>query len=221
LPKAQLAQLVRASRRSIPVIWSASFLIGFTFHSVKGVSDPKTFWVGNLSWPYLLIPALACAGELSLSRAVVRSVGSCVCMVLGFYNVLGLLTVTAQEMGMEPGSPRLAVLAAAARSYLRLLVLGVPGGIPWITVGVVCGAVIAALHHLAARREREPVFWSAVALVGLLEPVLHFAPFLAWLPFGGYDFNRPGRVIAATECGLAIVALYYARPRIRSGRCRV
>jgi len=46
-------------------------------------------------------------------------------------------------------------------------------------------------------------------------------PFLAWLPFGGYDFNRPGRVIAATECWLAIVALYYARRPIRSGRCRV
>jgi hypothetical protein len=205
--------------RSAPVVWSASFLIGYAFHSIKGVNDPETFWVGNLSWPYLLIPALACAGNRSLSRAVAWSAGSCLFMVLGFYNVLGLLTVTPMELGMEPGSPRPAVLGAALSNYLRLLVLGVPGGIPWITVAVLCGAVVAALHHLAARRRRLPVFWSAIALVGLLEPILHFAPFLAWLPFGGYAFDGPGRVIAATECGLALLALYYGRPR-RSAEAR-
>jgi hypothetical protein len=211
--------MLRPPLRSIPVVWSASFLIGFAFHSIEGVSDPKTLWVGNLSWPYLLIPALVCAGELSFPRALIRSVGSCICMVLGFYNILGLLTVTALEMGMEPGSPRLAVLATALRNYLGHLVLGVPGGIPWITVALMCGAIIAASHHLAARREWGTIFWSTIAVIGLLEPILHFAPFLAWLPFGGYDFNWPGRVIAVTEGGLATLALYNAGLR-RSAEAR-
>jgi hypothetical protein len=131
-------------------------------------------------------------------------------MVLGFYNAPGLLTVTALEMGMDPGSPRLRIVAAALRNYVGHLVLGAPGGIPWITVALVCGAIIATSHHLAVRRHLETVFWSAIALIGVLEPVLHFAPFLAWLPFSGYDFNWSGRVIALAEFGLAILTFYFA-----------
>ena len=75
---------------STPSVLIISFLVGYAFHSIKGVSDPRTLWVGNLSWPYILVPAIACAGDRSLRSAMGRSIGATVAMVLGFYNVLFL-----------------------------------------------------------------------------------------------------------------------------------
>jgi hypothetical protein len=202
------SQVAKAAVRSAPVVWLASFLVGFGFHSIEGVSDPRTLWVGNLSWPYVLIPAVACVGQRSLATAVMRSVGCGVFMVLGFYNVLGLFSVSALEMGMEPGSPRQAVSAVAVRSYVEHLVLGRPGGIPWITVAILLGATLAASHHVAARADHAVLFWLTIGLIGLVEPILHFAPFLAWLPFGGYRFDSSAKAICVSECALGVLVLY-------------
>jgi hypothetical protein len=195
---------------STPAIWLGSFLAGFAFHSIHGVGDPRTFWVGNLSWPYVLVPALACVGTRTLGRAVARSVGSAVCMVLGFYNVPGLVTVSATSLGLEPDTPWHTVFATAVRNDLDLLVLGRPGGTPWITVAVVTGVALATFHHLAGRHRGRAAFWAIVGLLGVLEPAVHFAPFLSGLPFGGYRFDRTGLMITVTECALGLSALAYA-----------
>ena len=215
--KAPTARVVRSALLSLPSIWLASFLVGYGFHSIEGVGDPRTLWIGNISWPYVLIPVIASVGQRSLAKAVVRSAGSGVFMVLGFYNVLGLLTVGPIDTGLDPGTSRLSVTAVAVRSYVDYNVLGRPGTVPWITVAALFGATVATCHHAAVRRGHTTVFWSAVGLIGLLEPVLHFAPFLAWLPFGGYAFDGPAKVMTIGEWTFAVLVLLFAR-RLRDDR---
>ncbi len=202
---------------STPAALVASFLVGYAFHSIRGVTDPRSLWVGNLSWPYILVPALACAGRRTMRSAVVRAVGATVSMVLGFYNVLGLFVVSDLTMGLEPGTPRATVIVTAWREYLVHLVLGLPGGIPWITVGALSGALLAVVHRLGVNRGAGLVFWSGVALVGVLEPLLHFAPVFAFLPFGGYRFDADGQVIAVTECLVGVALLVTVVLQRRSG----
>jgi hypothetical protein len=201
-------------------VWLWSFLAGFAFHSVHGVSDPRTFWVGNLSWPYVVVPALACVGTRTLGRAITRSIGSAVCMVLGFYDVPGLLTVSATSLGLEPDTPWRMVFATAVRNDVDLLVLGRPSGAPWITVAVVTGVVLATFHHLATRHRGRVVFWTIVGMLGVLEPVVHFAPILSGLPFGGYRFDGTGLMITVTECALGLSAVACAMTSARTRNMR-
>lgn len=195
--------------RSTPVLVCVAYLIGRGFNSIEGVVDPDTLWVGNLSWPYLALPALACVGEARLSRRVIRPMLTSLAMVLGFYHALGLLWVSAESMGLPPSTSWLEVERTAWRSYLELLVLGVPGGIPWISVSLVTGAALGATYHLAVRddRARAAALWGAVALVGLAEPVFHFAPVFAGLPFAGYRFDGPGRLVTIIETAVALSLL--------------
>ncbi len=207
--------MMRKVLASTPSVLVLSFLVGYAFHSIQGMSDARTFWVGNLSWPYVLVPALACAGQRGMRPALVRGIGATVSMVLGFYNALGLFSVSALGMGLEPRTPRLTVLATAWGQYLQHLVLGLPGGIPWLTVAVLSGTVLAVVHGFALDHGASLLFWDGVALIGVLEPILHFVPVFAAVPFGGYRFDMAGQAITAAECLLGLALLlavhHYAR----------
>ncbi len=205
--------------RSTPVVVGVSFVVGYAFHSVRGVDDADTLWVGNLSWPYLVVPAFACLGETGVHRMVLRAALASVAMVLGFYNALGLLTVSAQTTGLPADTSWLGIERVAWRSYLEHLVLGVPGGIPWITVAVVTGAALGLVHHwVVLRRGRAAVFWAGVAVTGMLEPVFHFSPVFAGLPFAGYRFDSYGQVVSTVEIALALALLGVAVAHLRSRR---
>lgn len=208
--------LIRLAR-STPVVTGAAFLVGYAFHSIRGVDDADTLWVGNLSWPYLVVPALACVGETRLSRLLVRPALASVAMVLGFYNALGLLTVSAATTGLPPGTSWIGVERVAWRSYLEHLVLGIPGGIPWLTVAVVTGAALGLLHRWTVQGQgRSAIFWGAVAVTGMVEPVFHFAPVFAGLPFAGYRFDGYGQVVSGVEMALALALLGIAVAHLRS-----
>lgn len=184
----------------------AGLLVGYAFHSIKGVSDPSVFWVGNLSWPYLLVPALACPGSSSLQQACVRASGAATAMVLGFYNVFTVFGATAINFGLPTGTPRSTVLVTAARNYIDLNVLG-SGGMPWIPVAAASGTAIAGVFWFCLRHSRLRAFWVLICALGLAEPLLHFAPFLAWAPLGGYRFESTGLVITVVEAAVAIFLL--------------
>lgn len=206
--------MIRTALRSWPACLVGAFLVGLTFHLVKGVSDPRDLWVGNLSWPYVLVPALACIGGSSTLGTILRASTSGVAMVLGFYNVGTIFTATAASAGLAPGTPRLVVMGNALRSYVELNVLGT-GGIPWVPVSAGAGLLIACLYRLTASRARVTLFWILLAVLGFMEPLLHFAPFLSWAPFGGYRFDTHATEISAAEIGLAalLLALAFANRR--------
>ncbi len=68
--------------------------------------------------------------------------------------------------GVDPGVSRLGVFAVVVRSYLGHLVLGQPGGIPWRTVAVGTGVVVAVVYAAAVRRGVQRLFWVGVAAIG-------------------------------------------------------
>lgn len=203
--------MIRTILKSCPAVILCAFLVGFAFHSIPGATDPRDLWVGNLSWPYILIPAVACVGARSLGNASLRAAGAGVAMVLGFYNVFVVFTATAQNAGLSPDTPTATLIEFNIRRYVELNVLG-GGGIPWVPLGAVAGIGIALLYWWTKTTSHTTAFWVLVAALGAAEPVLHFAPFLAWVPFGGYALDMHGIVIALAElsCAAAVLALSMA-----------
>src|SRR4051794_37290886 len=214
--RAQRAELsrIRAGRapRSavVAVVLGAAalgYLYGWATQLVPGVVDPASFWVGNLAAPYLALPFLAGAaaasvrgGALAAAAGALADVGA----VAGFYE----LHSVGQSTG--PGNPT--GIAAYARWFSTFL-LGVPGGMPWLTLALAVGAVLGLVGAAWFSRPRRWWLAAPVAAAFVLEPpvtVTAWRALLEWrlgTTLTPYRLDGANLVIWGTEIALGILAL--------------
>ena len=115
----------------------AGYAYGGLTAAIPAPTDPAVFWPGNLAAPYVALPFLAATWRFDRRRAAVAGAFTAMAMIAGFYGFLlvgGAVTPDALELPVTT-TIRDAMLIAYAR-WLGTFLLGVPGGIPWLTMVV-------------------------------------------------------------------------------------
>jgi hypothetical protein len=128
-----------------------------------------SFWLGNTSAPYLVLPFLAGAATPTLGRAATALLGVAVdwAMVAAFYARSlydPAQLANSRRLGQHPFSPQ----------HLRHWTIGlytVNGR--WIVLGVLAGVTFAVLGR-AWRRTGSPLLAAAAAAVLAAEPAAHW-----------------------------------------------
>ncbi len=184
------------------------YFAGGLLAAVPAPTDPEVFWVGNLAAPFFVLPFLVVAwlgrrlGRLPLPGATGTGGTVAVAMVGGFYA----LHRVGRDPRADPGYAE--SLAGAYRRWLSTFVLGRPGGIPWLTIGAVTGAVAGALAW--AWVTRRSVAAGVIGLAPLVvEPVARVALGGRGVPLAGaYPLRRENLLVWGSEAVLGIVALW-------------
>lgn len=185
---------------------AGAFVYGFVTSHTDSPVDASAFWIANLAAPYLLIPFVAGAW---FSRAAVASLAGALAgaaAIAGFYNVLGVGDVTNAQLGLPPTASARSVLLHAYQDWVRTLVLGGPGGRPWLTVAVAAGAVAGYLGY-RWRRQGSRLAATAVVSALVLEPLVHLAGLHVPPVAPNYDFTRENVAVWAAEALVGVLAL--------------
>lgn len=197
----------------------AGYLYGWLTQLVPGVVDPASFWVGNLAAPYIALPFLAGAVAAGVGRTLVLPAASGALAdagaVAGFYE----LHLVGRPSG--PGNP---TGVDAYLQWLGNLVLGIPGGLPWLSVAVLAGAALGLLGGVWRRTPRR--WWPAalVALAFVLEPPVTLTlwrSFLEWrlgAALTPYALDAPNLTIWGAEMALGLLGLVLVIRRSRRAR---
>ncbi len=168
-------------RPSIPtpvrvcVIAVGAYAYGFIAeHLPAAQTDATIFWIGNLAAPFVLIPFLAGAWHFRPVAASAVGALAGVAAVAGFYDLVAVARTTAVEQGLPTSTPTGTVIAQAYANWFRNLLLGDPGGRPWLAVALVTGLIFGYLGYTWARKGSR-LAASAVAAVFIVEPLVHVA----------------------------------------------
>jgi hypothetical protein len=130
-------------------------------------------------------------------------------MVAGFYGFLAVGGGTPSELELPVTTTvREAMLIAYGR-WLSTFLLGVPGGIPWLTIAAAVGALSGLLGHAWAAEGRT---WAGVVVASLfvIEPIVRVLGAAGVLPIGGANGLLPANLaIWGIEAvfGLAAIVL--------------
>jgi hypothetical protein len=187
----------------------AAYAYGALTAAIPAPADPAVFWPGNLAAPYVALPFLAATWRFDRLQAALAGAITGMAMVAGFYGFLsvgGAVTPNELELPLTT-TIRDAMLIAYGR-WLGTFVLGVPGGIPWLTIGAIVGTMGGLLGHAWAAEGRT---WAGVAVASLfvIEPVIRVLGAAGVLPTGANDLVPANLAIWGIEAllGLAAIAL--------------
>lgn len=203
-----------------------ALLIGYAYgwatSAIPSPSDPEVFWVANLAAPFVVLPfAVASWVERRWGAGPATAVSSGAIvgagMVAGFYG----LHRVGRDPSADPGHAE--TVAGAYARWLSTFVLGRPGGIPWLTIGITVGCVAGLLAWLWSRRAAR---WAGLLAVSplLIEPLARITLGARGIPLAGGYPRLPGNVaIWALEAAVGGVAVWLtvrahagARPSSRS-----
>lgn len=169
---------------------------GVAASSIPAPHDVRTFWLGNLCAPWVVIPFVMGRFQMSLRQAMLAGTTAVVSCVLAFYR--GSLTVDPFVLGLARGTPtwQVAVISAA-----RLVVFSRVWLLAGLLVGVAGGAAGWRWRESGDRR------WLL-----LIPGVMLAEPFCWWLYEG---FLPTPAVVWWVEAGAAMVlaALLLGAPR--------
>lgn len=198
----------------LSVVLPAALLLGYAYGWATSVipspSDPAVFWVANLAAPFVVLPfAVASWVGRRRTASLVPMVASIAMgaltgagMVAGFYGL--------HRVGRDPSADtgQAETIAGAYARWLSTFVLGRPGGIPWLTIGVMTGCLAGLLAWLWTQRG---ALWAGVLAVTplLIEPLTRIALGARGIPLmGGYP-RLPGNVVIwAIEALVGVLALW-------------
>jgi hypothetical protein len=179
-------------------------------------SDPATFWVANVCAPYVILPFLAGSWGFRAPGAALAGAVVTGAAIAGFYGFLTVGDVTNSQLDLAVNVTARDVVIEAYRRWLGTFLLGVPGGIPWLTIGIVVGAVAGGLGYVWRVRAAT---WAAVVVMALLavEPVLYLL-LAAVVPVGpDYALSGPNLAIWGAEAVVGLIAIaLVARTRPRA-----
>lgn len=203
-----------AVTRSLLVI-GVAFAYGWLTGRIEAPEDPAVFWIGNLAAPYLVIGLLAGAwtGRKAGSAAIVGAL-SVMATVAGFYN-LPRIVAAAQQVPSD--TSRASAIFDALGRWLSLMLWS---SAPWLTIGLIIGAVMGLLGHRWAKR-RSLIGWYVTGAALAVEPFVYASDLSARLaiswPYGMTPHNMS---IWGTEfvIGLGVLAATYHAHRGRVRR---
>ncbi|TQM55238.1 hypothetical protein [Humibacillus xanthopallidus] len=183
------------------------YAYGWVASAIPSPSDPDVFWVANLAAPFVVLPFVVaawvgCRRASGLPGAVSLGALTGAGMVAGFYG----LHRVGRDPSADPG--QVETLAGAYARWLSTFVLGRPGGIPWLTIGVVCGCAAGVLAWLWTRRGAR---WAGLLAVSplLLEPLARMALGARGIPLAGGYPRLPGNLtIWALEAVVGTLAVW-------------
>lgn len=120
----------------------AAYAYGRVSAELPAPSDPSRFWLGNFGAPYLLLPFLAGAWRFGLVGSMVAGGLAGASLIAGFYDVIAVAGNTSMMMDLPLDTPEPTRIATAYGRWLSTFILGQPGGIPWLTIAIGCGALL-------------------------------------------------------------------------------
>lgn len=205
-----------ATRTSPTVTVVAILIVGYAYgwaiSSIPAPKDPELFWVANLSAPFLALPFLAAAWasarrRLSRWHAALLGGASGATMIAGFYRLHRVGREHHADSGRADG------IVGDYKRWFSTFLIGRPGGIPWLSIGIVTGVVAGLLAwSWSVRKVKASAMLAAGAL--LIEPVARFALGPRDLPmFHGFPRTPPNLAIWACEAAVGIAALFVIRRR--------
>ena len=173
--------------------------------AIPSPSDPAAFWVANLAAPYMLLPFLAGAWQVRTRHAVIAGAVTAGGAIAGFYGFHLVGDVTNDQLDLPTTVTARAVVLDAYRRWLGTFVLGVPGGIPWLSIALVVGAGAGALGH---RWWRMGAQWAGLAVAALLvlEPAVRLGAAIGIVPGPRYGIVAPNLAMWAVEAIVGIIA---------------
>lgn len=193
--------------RALPAALLMGYAYGWASSLIPSPSDPDVFWVANLAAPFLVLPFAVAAWvgrrresglPATMSLGALTGAG----MVAGFYG----LHRVGRDPSADPGHSE--TLGGAYGRWLSTFVLGRPGGIPWLTIGVVVGCAAGVLAWLWTRRGAR---WAGLLAVSPLiaEPLARIALGARGIPLAGGYPRLPGNVaIWAAEAVAGLLAVW-------------
>jgi hypothetical protein len=194
----------------------AGYAWGAFSNGLPAPTDPSSFWVGNLCAPYVILPFLAGSWRFRAPAAGVAGAVVTGAAIAGFYGLLSVGDVTNSQLDLAASVTARDVVIEAYRRWLGTFLLGTPGGIPWLTIGIGVG-IAAGLLGFAWRTRGAT--WAAIAVMALLlvEPAL-YALLATVVPAGpDYALNGPNMAIWVAEAVIGLVAIaLVARSRRRA-----
>lgn len=196
---------------TLAVILLAALLVGYAYgwatSLIPSPGDPDVFWVANLAAPFVVLPFVVASWSgrrRTMGLATTLSVGALTGagMVSGFYG----LHRVGRDPSADPGQTE--TLAGAYARWLSTFALGRPGGIPWLTIGVLAGGVAGLLAWLWVRRGARWAAFVAVAPL-ILEPLARILLGHRGIPLAGAYPRLLGNVaIWAAEAVLGVLAVW-------------
>ena len=197
------------------ILAAIGYAWGALTNGLPAPSDPELFWVGNLCAPYVILPFLA--GAWGFRPPVAALAGAVVtgAAIAGFYGFLTVGDVTNVQLDLPVTVTARSVVLDAYGRWFGTFVFGTPGGIPWLTIGIVAGACSGVLGSVWRRRGAT---WAAIGVLGLLvvEPALYLLLASA-VPVGpAYGLSGANLAIWGAEALVgvaAIVLVARTRPR--------
>jgi len=193
---------------------------GVAVSRLPAPADGATFWLGNSAVPFVVLPALGSVCARGRLSAGLRGALIGVCMILGFYHVVGLTLTTGRYLGVPPDAT---ALTGAARMYFwffDVLALGrADGGAPWLTIALACGFTIGYRSRLAG--QRMPAFVGRVAGVLMVaEPLFNASGAATYLTGLHYRLSAGNLAIWGTEelLGIALIVITVMRNTVARAR---
>jgi hypothetical protein len=185
-----------------------AYAYGALTAAVPAPDDPDQFWVSNLGAPYVALPFVGVIVALSTSSirwwtsAGITGAVITAAIVAGFYG-LHLVGRHAQADIGEQES-----LGEAYLRWLSTFVFGIPGGLPWISIGVVAGATAGVLAWWW--RTRRSVGAGVLGVSPLIvEGAARLVAADRGLPLaGGFPRTPANVVIWAIELGVGAAAVW-------------
>ena len=189
------------------VALALGYAYGWATSVIPSPDDPEVFWVANLAAPFLVLPFVVASwvGRRRTSGlAIPVSLGAMTGagMVAGFYGL--------HRVGRDPaaGLDQVETLSGAYLRWLSTFVLGRPGGIPWLTIGVGAGCVAGVLAWVWTQRGSR---WAGLLAVSplLVEPLARIVWGARGIPLaGGYPRLSGNVAIWAAEAVVGVVAVW-------------
>ncbi|HET8988360.1 MAG TPA: hypothetical protein VFN43_07595 [Humibacillus sp.] len=190
------------------VVVTAGYAYGSLTAALPSPDDPDVFWVANLAAPFVALPFLVVSGlgharaGLRLPLSLVLGALTGAAMVAGFYG----LHRVGRDPNADAGQPE--TLAGAYGRWFSTFVLGRPGGMPWLAIGVIAGAAAGLLAWAWGTRGSRVAGVAGVAPL-VLEPVARAAAGGTGVPLAGGYPRLPGNLaIWAAEAAVGFVAVW-------------
>lgn len=195
----------------------AAFGYGLVTSQIPSPTDAASFWIGNLATPYLFIPFVAGAWQLRPVAAGITGSLAGSAIVAGFYNVFEVAIRTNSMMGLPLDTPDVERIGASYNLYFRTFLLGDPGGLPWLSFGLIAGAGCGVLGY-AWHRRGSRLAGLLIALPFIVEPLVYALGMNARLfPTMPHALDTANVLIWGTELviGLGLAAWFLLHGRTR------
>jgi hypothetical protein len=192
----------------VVVAVTTGYAYGSLTAALPSPDDPDVFWLGNLAAPFVVLPFVAVSwlartwAGLRLPLSLVLGGLTGASMVAGFYG----LHRVGRDPNADPGEAE--SLVGAYGRWFSTFVLGRPGGIPWLTIGVISGVAAGLLGWAWVTRGSRAAGVAGVAPL-LIEPVARVAVGGTGVPLAGGYPRLPGTLaIWAAETVVGVVAVW-------------